>query len=43
MAGASFLTMARARRLPPWVLGIFIGTGLVIVVLLLVFLFNKSP
>ena len=43
MAGASFPTMTRARRLPPWVLGIFIGTGLVIVVLLLVFLFNKSP
>ena len=43
MAGASFPAMARARRLPPWVLIIFIGTGLVIVVLLLVFLFNKSP
>ena len=43
MAGASFPTMARARRFPPWVLGIFIGAGLVIVVLLLVFLFNKSP
>ena len=43
MAGASFPMMARARRLPPWVLGIFTGTGLVIVVLLLVFLFNKSP
>ena len=43
MAGASFQTMTRARRLPPWVRGIFIGTGLVIVVLLLVFLFNKSP
>lgn len=43
MAGASFPTMARAQRLPPWVLSIFIGTGLVIVVLLLVFLFNKSP
>ena len=43
MAGASFQTMARARKLPLWVLGIFIGTGLVIVVLLLVFLFNKSP
>jgi hypothetical protein len=41
MAGASFPTVA--RRLPPWVLGIFIGTGLVIVVLLLVFLFHKSP
>ena len=43
MAGASFQTMTRARRRPPWVLGICIGTGLVIVVLLLVFLFNKSP
>jgi len=43
MAGASFPTMARARRLPPWVHGIFIGIGLVIVALLLVFLFKKSP
>jgi hypothetical protein len=43
MAGALFPTVARARRLPPWVLGIFIGTGLVIVILLLVFRFNKSP
>jgi hypothetical protein len=43
MAGASFKTMTRARRLPPWVLGVFIGTGLVIVALLLVFLFKKSP
>jgi len=42
MAGAPFQTMTRARRLPPWVRGIFIGTGLVIVVLLLVFLFKKS-
>ena len=30
MAGAPFPTMTRARRLPPWVRGIFIGTGLVI-------------
>ena len=43
MAGASFPTMARARRLPPWVHGIFIGIGLVIVALLLAFLFKKSP
>jgi len=43
MVGASFPTMARARRLPLWVLGIVIGTGLVIMVLLLVFLLNKSP
>jgi hypothetical protein len=43
MAGASFQTMTRARRLPPWVTGVFIGTGLAIVVLLLIFLFNKSP
>ena len=43
MVGASFQTMTRARRLPPWVPGIFIGTGLVIMVLLLVFLFNKGP
>jgi hypothetical protein len=42
-AGASFPTMARARRLPPWGIGIFIGTGLIIVVLLLIFLFIKSP
>jgi hypothetical protein len=42
MAGASFQTMTRARRRPPWVIGICLGTGLVIVVLL-VFLFNKSP
>lgn len=41
-AGASFPTMARARRLPPWGIGIFIGTGLIIVVLLLIFLFIKS-
>jgi predicted RNA-binding Zn-ribbon protein involved in translation (DUF1610 family) len=34
---------ARAWRLHPGVLGIFIGTGLVIVALLLVFLFNKGP
>lgn len=43
MAGASFQTLTRARRRPPWVLGICLGTGLVIVVLLLVFLFHKSP
>ena len=43
MAGAPFQTMTRARRLPPWVIGVFIGTGLVIVALLLVFFFKKSP
>ena len=43
MAGASFPAMARARRLTPWVPGICIGTGLVIVVLLLAFLINKNP
>ena len=43
MAGASFQTLTRARRRPPWVIGIFLGTGLAIGVLLLVFLFNKSP
>jgi len=43
MAGASFPTMARARRFSPWFIGIFIGTGLVISALLLVFLFRKSP
>lgn len=43
MARASFNTMARARRLSPWLIGIFIGTGLVISALLLVFLFKKSP
>jgi hypothetical protein len=43
MAGASFKTMARARRLSPWFIGIFIGTGLAILALLLVFLFKKSP
>jgi hypothetical protein len=35
--------MARARRLSPWLIGIFIGTGLVIVALFLAFLFKKSP
>ena len=43
MAGAAFPTMTRARRLPSWVPGLFIGTGLGIGVLLLVFYFNKSP
>jgi hypothetical protein len=43
MAGASSQTMTKARRLPPWVTGVFIGTGLFIVVLLLIFLFNQSP
>lgn len=42
-AGASFPTMARARRLPLWGIGIFIGTGLIIVVLLLIFFVIKSP
>jgi len=42
-AGASFQTMTKARRLSPWVKGVFIGTGLFIVILLLIFLFNKSP
>lgn len=43
MAGASLQTMTRGRRCHPWVPGVFIGTGLVIVVLLLIFLGNKSP
>jgi hypothetical protein len=43
MTGTSFQTLTRDRRRPPWVLGIFIGTGLVILVLFLVFLFNKGP
>ncbi len=43
MPGASYRKIAKAWRLPPRVLIIFIGTGLVIVVLLLVFLFKKSP
>lgn len=43
IAGTPFTAPARAWRLPPGVLGIFIGTGLVIVALLLVFLFNKGP
>ena len=34
---------AKAWRLPPRVLGISLGIGLVFVALLLVFLFNKSP
>jgi hypothetical protein len=42
MAGASFQTMTRARRRPPWVRGIFIGAGLVIVALFLIFFFKKS-
>ncbi len=43
IAGTPSTALARAWRLFPRVLGIFIGTGLVIVALLLVFLFNKSP
>jgi hypothetical protein len=43
MAGVSFKTMARARSLSPWFIGIFSGTGLAILALLLVFLFKKSP
>jgi hypothetical protein len=43
MAGASFQTMTRARRLPSRVLGFCIGTFLVIAVLVLVLLFIKSP
>jgi len=43
MAGVSSQTMTKARRLPTLVTGVFIGTGLVIVVLLLVLLFDKSP
>ena len=42
MAGTSYTALPRARKLSPWVLGIFIGTSLVIVLLLLVLLFNKS-
>jgi hypothetical protein len=41
--GASSQTMTTAGKLPSWVTGVFIGTGLVIMVLLLIFLFNKSP
>jgi predicted nucleic acid-binding Zn ribbon protein len=43
MPGASFPRRARTRRFSPWVLGIFIGIGLVIAALLLFFHFNKSP
>jgi hypothetical protein len=43
MAGASFKAMTRAHRLSRWFIGISIGTGLVILTLLLVFLFKKSP
>jgi hypothetical protein len=42
MAGASLQTMTRGRRCHPWVPGVFIGTGLVIVVLLLISLTKKS-
>jgi hypothetical protein len=40
MAGTISTAPARVRKLSPWVLCIFIGTSLVIVVLLLVFLSN---
>jgi predicted RNA-binding Zn-ribbon protein involved in translation (DUF1610 family) len=43
MTGAAFQTLTRARRRPPWVTVICIGTGLVSVVLFLAFLFHKSP
>jgi len=43
IAGTPSAASARAWRLLFRVLGIFIGTGLVIAVLLLVFLFKKSP
>lgn len=43
VTGTSFQTLTKTRRRPPWVIGICLGTGLVIVVLLLVFLFSKSP
>ncbi len=43
IAGTPSTASARGSRLLFRVHGIFIGTGLVIVVLLLVFLFNKSP
>jgi len=39
MVGTSSRARARARKLSPWVLGIFIGTSLVIVVFVLFFLF----
>lgn len=42
-AGTPSKASARDRRLPFRVKGIFIGIGLVIVALLLVFLFKKSP
>jgi Bacterial SH3 domain len=43
MAGTISTAPARVRKLSSWVPSIFIGTGLVIVALLLVFLFKKSP
>lgn len=43
IAGTPSPAPARAWRLPPRILGIFIGTGLVIVALLLVILFHKGP
>lgn len=43
MAGTTSTAPARAWRLPPKGLSIFIGTGLIIVALLLVFLFKNSP
>ena len=43
IAGTSSPASARGSRLLSGVYGIFIGAGLVIVVLLLVFLFKKSP
>jgi hypothetical protein len=43
IAGTPSLASVRGSRLPFGVQGIFVGTGLVIVALLLVFLFKKSP
>ena len=43
MAGTTSTASARAWKLPPKGLSIFIGTGLIIAALLLVFLFKNSP
>jgi hypothetical protein len=43
IAGTTSAAPAKAWRLPSRDLSIFIGTGLIIVAMLLVFLFKKSP